>query len=214
MSKSKIGSPSNRPTLNPGQAAAHGVRVPEEPADAVRYLSPNEIAKIMSVTGECVKQWIYNRRIPAMKQANGYWKIKVSDLEQFLKDRTQLGKRAILITDSPAGSMREVIETVRGLEHQAIVAANFADTLLKALDHHPALFVINVDSQDSDPWKLCQKIRATKALRKASILLVGTVDLTEAQAEQALKLEAKGFIKLTSGKETISSEIQRVTRMA
>ena len=67
------------------QAAAYGVSVPAEPSISERFLSPNDIGKILNVTGEAVKQWIYHRRLPAVKLANGYWKVKVVDFEAFLR---------------------------------------------------------------------------------------------------------------------------------
>lgn len=192
------------------QAAAYGVSVPTEPTAAERFLSPNDIGKILNVTGEAVKQWIYHRRLPAVKLANGYWKVKVVDFENFLKARHEVGRRRILITDSKAGAMTEVVQAVERLGHQAVTAHNYADALLKSLDHYPALFVINVSLKDVEPWKLAEKIRATKALRKFPILFVADADLTDTDAERALKLSAQGFLKRPLDVDDLVREIERI----
>src|ERR1041385_5094653 len=56
-----------------------------------RRLSPDQIGKILNVTGEAVKYWIHLGRLPAVKMQNGYWKIRVADVEGFLK-HTQIGQ--------------------------------------------------------------------------------------------------------------------------
>jgi twitching motility two-component system response regulator PilH len=200
----------NRQTLVAEQAAAYGVSVPGEPAASERFLSPNEIGKILNVTGEAVKQWIYHRRLPAVKLANGYWKVRVGDFEQFLKARFEVGRRRVMITDSKSSDFTEVTKVVEKLGHQVITAHNYADALLKALDHHPALFIINLSSKDTDPWKLTEKIRGTKALRNAPILLLADSDLSEADAEHALELTAQGFLKRPLDGAMLEQEIQRI----
>jgi CheY-like chemotaxis protein len=192
------------------QAAAYGVKIPAEPTDTERFLSPNEIGKILNVTGEAVKQWIYHRRLPAVKLANGYWKVRVADFESFLKARHEVGKRRVLITDTRNGSMNDVAVAVEELGHQPVVAHNYADALLKSLDHYPALFVINLSIKDVEPWKLAEKVRTTKALRKFPILFVADADLSDSDAERALKLSAQGFLKRPVDKATLSSEIERI----
>jgi CheY-like chemotaxis protein len=200
----------SRQTLVAEQAAAYGVSVPGEPSASERFLSPNEIGKILNVTGEAVKQWIYHRRLPAVKLANGYWKVKVADFEQFLKARFDVGRRRIMITDSTSGDFSEVHQTVEKLGHQVVTAHNYADALLKALDHHPALFIINLSSKETDPWKLTEKIRNTKALRNAPILLLADSDLSDADAERAATLAVQGFLKRPLAPETLEKEIQRI----
>lgn len=197
-------------SIVPAQAAAYGVKVPEEPTGTERFLSPNEIARILNVTGEAVKVWIYNRRLPAVKLANGYWKVRVTDLEAFLKARNEVGKRRVLITDTRDGRMRGVVEAVEQLGHQPVVAQNFADALIKSIDSYPALFVINLSIREVEPWKLAQKIRTTKALRKYPILLVADSELSDTDAERALKLEAQGFIRLPADKAVLAAEIGRI----
>ena len=192
------------------QAAAYGVSVPGEPTSSERFLSPNDIGKILNLTGEAVKQWIYQRRLPAVKLANGYWKVRVSDFEAFLKARHEVGRRRVLVTENKDGEMADVVKAVVALGHQPITSQNYADALLKSLDHHPALFVINCSAKDTEPWKLAQKIRGTKALKSIPILLVANEELTEADADRALELGAQGFMKRPLNADTLSQEIQRI----
>ena len=199
-----------RPRLIAEQAAAYGVTVPNDPGASERFLSPNEIGKILSVTGEAVKQWIYHRRLPAVKLANGYWVVKVADFEAFLKARYEVARRRIVVTDSKAGELTDVVEVIQRLGHQPVVAHNYADALLKALDHHPALFIINLSLAEVEPWKLAEKLRNTKALRNAPILLLADNNLSDADAERALSLSAQGFLKRPTDKAILESEVKRI----
>lgn len=192
------------------QAAAYGISLPKELSASERYLSPNDIGKILGITGEAVKQWIYHRRLPAVKLANGYWKVRVSDFESFLKARHDIGRRRILLIDTQEGIMRDVAETIEKMGHTAISARNQADALLKAMDLHPALVILDCSAKETDPWRLAAKIRETKPLRNVPILLLASGDLSEEDSEQALQLEAQGFLKRPVAPETLAQEIQRI----
>jgi CheY-like chemotaxis protein len=199
-----------RPEIVAEQAAAYGVSLPADPTASERFLSPNEIGKILSITGEAVKQWIYHRRLPAVKLANGYWKVKVADFEAFLKARYEVARRRIIVTDTKNGDLPEVTEAIERLGHNGVVAHNYADALLKALDHQPALFVINLSLGTVDPWKLAEKIRATKALRNVPVLFLADSDLSDHEAERALGLAVQGFLKRPVDKHILESEIKRI----
>src|SRR6266478_8893840 len=151
--KRKRGRPRGTQEVVSEQAAAYGITVPVLTDTGERFLSPNDIGKILNVTGEAVKQWIYRRKLPAVKLANGYWKVKVSDFEAFLKARTEVGRRHVLITDGANGGVQEVLDAVEALGHHAVLANNYPDALLKSLDHFPALFVICLSPNDPECWR-------------------------------------------------------------
>ncbi len=199
-----------KPMLDRVTTAAQRVQSPKAPTDTERLLSPNDIGKILNVTGEAVKQWIHTRRLPAVKLANGFWKVRVRDFEAFLRARNDVGRRRVLITHALDGRMNVVVDAVRALGHEPILARNHVDALLKSLDHYPALFVINLGAKEFEPWKLAEKVRADKATRKIPILLVGDVDMNDAVAERAVRLSVQGFIKMPTDKESIQSEIGRI----
>lgn len=192
-------------------AAAYGVTLPAEPSPSERFLSPNDIGKILNLTGEAVKQWIYHRRLPAVKLANGYWKVRVSDFEAFLKARQEVARRWILLTierDDPAASA--VQAAVERLGHQWLVSQNLTDALLKAQDHHPALCIVNLNSIATDPWKLVEKMRGVKKLKNIPILFLSDNEPTEAEAARALELSAQGFLKRPFDAAILAEEIRRI----
>ncbi|MGD0089673.1 MAG: response regulator [Planctomycetota bacterium] len=192
------------------QAAIYGITLPKELSASERYLSPNDVGTILGITGEAVKQWIYHRRLPAVKLANGYWKVRVSDFETFLKARHDVGRRRILLIDTQEGIMKDVAPIIEQMEHTAVSARNIADALLKATDLHPALLIIDCSAIETEPWKLAEKIRTTKNLKKVPLLLLASSDLSPADEEQALKLEAQGFLKRPVAPEILTQEIQRI----
>lgn len=200
----------SRPGIVSEQAEAYGVNIPGEPSSSERFLSPNDIGKILNITGEAVKQWIYQRRLPAVKLANGYWKVRVSDFEAFLKARHEVGRRRVLLTATKTDEMQDIAKAVESLGHQPICSHNYADALLKSLDHHPALFVLNVSAPEAEPWRLADKVRNTKALRNVPILLVSNGDLSDTDAERAVDLCAQGFLKRPLEHTLLIQELQRI----
>lgn len=108
-----------RVVIQPQVAAEFGVKIPKDD-DTVRYLSPNDIGRMLNVTGEAVKQWIYGRKLPAVKISNGYWKVRVSDIEEFLKVRNGEIKRFVLTNaQSP-----EIQQSIEELGHVQSLADN------------------------------------------------------------------------------------------
>lgn len=190
------------------QAAAFCVSFPAQPAKD-RFLSPNDVGKILNVTGEAVKQWIYHHRLPAVKLANGYWKVKASDLQAFLKAKHEIVRRVLLIGGSNNG-MDDVVEVLNQLGHIPITSTNYVDSILKLKDATPALVIIDCSSRSAEAWAFAQRIRETKALRGIPILLMADCDLSDTDAQKAVEISAKGFIKRPVDSQILSGEIQRI----
>jgi CheY-like chemotaxis protein len=147
---------------------------------------------------------------PAVRLANGYWKVRVSDFESFLKSRQELGRRRVLLVGAQEGGMDDVVPVIEKLGHSATIAYNHADAVLKALDLHPALVILDSSAKDKEAWKLAETIRNTKALQSVPLLLLASGELSNADQERALQLEAQGFLRRPVVAETLGQEIQRI----
>lgn len=208
--KRKRGRPRGTQEVVSEQAAAYGISLPVLTDTGERFLSPNDIGKILNVTGEAVKQWIYRRKLPAVKLANGYWKVKVADFEGFLKARTEVGRRHVLITDGGGAGSSEIIKAVEELGHQPVLAHNYPDALLKALDHFPAMFVICISPNDPECWKFSDRIRSNKSLRSFPILFIGGTTISDSDTENAVNYYAQGILARPLQYETVKKEIERI----
>jgi CheY-like chemotaxis protein len=208
--KRKRGRPRGNQEVVSEQAAAYGISLPVLTDTGERFLSPNDIGKILNVTGEAVKQWIYRRKLPAVKLANGYWKVKVTDFESFLKARTEVGRRHVLITDGGETGTNEILEAIEELGHQPVLAHNYPDALLKALDHFPALFVICISPADPECWKFAERVRSNKSLRSFPILFIGGDEITDEDTEKAVKYYAQGILTRPLSVAVVKAEIERI----
>lgn len=208
--KRKRGRPRGTQEVVSEQAAAYGISVPILTDTGERFLSPNDIGKILNVTGEAVKQWIYRRKLPAVKLANGYWKVKVTDFESFLKARTEVGRRHVLITDGANTGHDEILKAVDELGLQPVLAHNYSDALLKSLDHFPALFVICVSPADPDSWKFAERVRGNKSLRSFPILFIAGNVVTDSDTDHAVECYAQGILTRPLDVETLKREIERI----
>ena len=208
--KRKRGRPRKSPEIISDQAAAYGISLPLVTDTGEQFLSPNDIGKILNVTGEAVKQWIYRRKLPAVKLANGYWKVKISAFEDFLKSRTEIGRRHVLITDGGNSGSSEIVKAIEDLGHQPVLAHNYPDALLKSLDHLPSMFVICISSNDVGCWKFAERIRSNKSLRSFPILFIGGTSITESDTENAVQLNAQGILARPLSTDVIKKEIDRI----
>lgn len=208
--KRKRGRPRGTQEVVSEQAAAYGISIPVLTDTGERFLSPNDIGKILNVTGEAVKQWIYRRKLPAVKLANGYWKVKVTDFEGFLKARTEVGRRHVLITDGGHTGTKEILEAVENLGLQPVLAHNYSDALLKSLDHFPALFMICVSPNDPECWKFAERVRNNKSLRSFPILFIAGNSITEQDTDKAVNCYAQGILTRPLSVETLTKEVERI----
>lgn len=184
-------------------AAVFGISLPKELTSNEKYLSPNDIGRILGVTGEAVKQWIYSRRLPAVKLGNGYWKVKVADFEKYLKDKSDVGRRRILvIANQDIGQYSKVISD---MGHQPIEVFNFIDALLKVMDLQPALIVIDVRNVNYEGF--ISKIRANKMHSKIPIILIGAND---GAGDKAVELEVQAFLEIPVSGDSLKGEVDRI----
>jgi hypothetical protein len=195
----------NSMQIVPEVASKYGISVPDV-QDHERTLSPNEIAPIFGVTGEAVKHWIYQRRLPAVKQMNGYWRVKVSDLERFIQARSEVGKQYVLIA-ARAEVLGAANEAMKSLSFNSVVAANLSDALLKAQSVRPSLFLI--DTGWSEGWKLVQKVHAYKPLRNVPVILVSPKALSMEELDSAMKAEVAGCLIEPFDAKMLATEISR-----
>ncbi|MCZ7648715.1 MAG: helix-turn-helix domain-containing protein [Planctomycetota bacterium] len=198
------------PMIVAEEAAHYGIRAPAALPPSDRYLSPNEAGRILNVTGEAVKQWIYHRRLPATKLSNGYWKIKVADLENFIRARQNLGQKRIMVIDNDEANIKELVGAIERLGHDPIVAHNASDALLKASDLYPSLFIVNVTASIFEPWKLLDKVRKTRNIKNVPMLIVSSQDLQDADSDRALELGAQGFLRTPFKAGVVAEEIGKV----
>ena len=85
-------------------------------------------------------------------------------------------------------------------------------TLLKALDHCPALFIIDLLSGDPDAWQAAETIRANKALGRIPMLFLAAAGFSDADAERAVALGGKGLLMHPVSPEALAAEIERILR--
>ena len=192
--------------IRAGVAAEYGVAVPEQ-LDA-GSLSPNEVGEILGVTGEAVKQWIYHRRLPAVKLSNGYWRVQSTDLERFLQARQEVGKPKILVA-AGEDALPLVTESISEIGHSAVVANGLADAVLKANDLRPNLLIIDITGW-KDAWKLCDVIRSSATTKHAAILLMANRPLADDEISRVLDLGAKGCLQLPVEKEVFAREVSGI----
>ncbi|MHC4251251.1 MAG: helix-turn-helix domain-containing protein [Planctomycetota bacterium] len=157
------------------------------------YLSPNAAGRELGITGEAVKQWIYQRKLPATKLPNGYWRILRDDLERFVKQRREGGRRRMLIVGAIAEKIAPGIEASGW---QPLIAHNPVDAVIRAFDGRPSAVLIDLASLGDGGWTVAEKIRSGRGTKRLPIFLIapeGTEADTKAM-ERALEVSAQGYL--------------------
>jgi len=197
----------NEPRVNPNIAKEYGFSNTKI-ATTDRYVSPNEAAKILNVTGECIKQWIYHRRLPAIKLSNGYWKISITDLERFITAKGKPDNRRVLFYDRPGAIQQATSSALQNDGYEVIVANNPMDALLKAVDLVPGLFLINISLGGG--WELIKKVRESRHIRRLPLLAITEDPFDGDKLNDAMKLEIQGVLQSPYNTDDILREVKLV----
>jgi len=193
-------------------ARQYGIEPLPEPKAIERYLSPNQAGRLLNCTGEAVKQWIYRGRLPATKLSNGYYKIRASDLDAFIRARNDYSRKRVLVFCSNEKARAVLLAGIRAAGHEAIDTQNRMDATLKAADHKPSAFIIEADMPGGAGWQYLEKIRNSRHVRNAAVLMFSTGALSEAEEEKALKLRAQSFLRAPLEAADVEAELKRVLR--
>lgn len=178
-------------------------------SDDADFLSPNAAGRELGITGEAVKQWIYQRKLPAMKLPNGYWRILRNDLERFLKERREGGRRRMLIVGAIA---KKIAPGIEAAGWQALIAHNPVDAVIRAADGRPSAVLIDLASLGDGGWTVAEKIRTGRGTKRLPIFLVAP-EGAEADAEameKALAISAQGYLCGDVTAETILAATKNV----
>jgi excisionase family DNA binding protein len=186
-------------------AAAYGVKVPAEQLE--QSLTRDQVAEVMGLSVEEVKQWIYQRRLPAVKLANGNWRVRKSDLERFLQARLKETKYRLMVVGADAETLKTVNRALDPRRYEILVTNLVADALLKIRDLRPSLIVVDVAWQHG--WKLIEDIHAARGARPIPVLVVDGA-MGEADVHRAAHLDVKGCLNKPLSGPALTQEITSI----
>lgn len=170
-------------------------------------LSPNQAAKILNVTGEAVKQWIYAGKLPATKLPNGYYRIRHGDLAVYLAQRQTAAQVLVFAGVNPSATAALTgIANDQGLAFAAVTNTNAALNQFKT--QAPNLLVVDLDGF-KDGWKLTRRVRGSVRFGSPKILLVSRKGLSEKETAEAVRLGVSGCLE---GTEAMAAEIRRLVK--
>lgn len=184
--------------LDESVAKAVALQLGKKYPDKTQFLAPSVVSEMLGVTSEAVKQWIYSRRLPAVKLTNGYWKIRVSDLEGYLKSKYDIQRR-LLVFSSVA-----TLDDLPSEGLSVVFATNYADAVVKVMDSQPSLLV--ADAANPEAWKLIKKIRDTKMTQNLPVILISKTKFSDIEVDKALEMRIQAVVEVAK----LAAEIERV----
>lgn len=168
-------------------------------------LSPNEAARILNITGEAVKQWIYHGRLPAVKLPNGYWRINHSDLAAYLEQRQTA---ALVLTLAGSGGVvhAALAAVAKKLDLVYSTVPDTAAALKQFRNQAPNLLVVDLDGL-KDGWKLIRKVRASSEFGSPKVLLLSQKGLSDQETDLAVRLGVNACVDEVKA---LAAEVQRL----
>jgi excisionase family DNA binding protein len=178
----------------------------EFPTVTEKTISPNEAAEVLGITGEAVKQWVYHGRLPAVKLHNGYWRIKVSDLSNFIAKRLSPPKHRVLISESDSVTQENALKVISETGHDGLIGNSTLDTILKVRNERPSVVIL--DLTHANGWNLIRKLERDTARR--TLIIVSGKESSE-QTEIILNSEASAVLNKPIDLGALKRELLRLT---
>lgn len=191
------------------KAKEYGLKPATVPEPKDLLISPNEAARILNVTDQCVRQWIYHSQLNATKLRNGYWRIRVGDIEEYIKARGQMDRKRVVILCPEAQARKAVIAAVEAGGYVPIDVADPTDALLKTQDVKATAFIVDVAMPGQAGWRFLKKVRKLRHARSSTILLLSDKAPSESDEDKALKLGAHGFLVAPVTVQQVEAELRR-----
>lgn len=176
---------------------------------SAEYLSPNQAGDEIGLTGEAVKQWIYKRQLPAVKQRNGYWRIKREDFIAFLKERGEPSARLVMLADDDHAFVDKAEKALLDAGYHVQVSVNAADALLKSQDRPPALLVLNLGLDNGSGWSVANQVRELRHTRNIPILFISDKALSQDEFSTILKIGGQAFLRKPVEANHLIHEVRR-----
>jgi hypothetical protein len=196
------------------QAIKYGIEPLPELKGLDRFLTPNQAGRLLNVTGEAVKQWIYRGRLPATKQSNGYWMIRAADLESFINARQSYNRKRVLLFCQSESDREVLCEVLIESGQEPVQAHNFTDALLKTADLKPSAFIVQTTIPGGLCWRFLERVRTMEHVRGTAVLLLAPGQLSGADEERALSLRIQGTLRMPLDvKQTMSYLSQAFKKM-
>ncbi len=176
--------------------------------EGVELFSPNEAGGVLGVTGEAVKQWIHGGRLHATRQGNGFWKIRLHDLENFISGRAANRPRVLLV----GGNLDETATIQLGLNGLAdtITSSHFIDAVVKLTSVRPTAVIVDVE-RFSDGWKFIKYMgKLPNHNTKVALIMPAAID--EQGIQQAIKANALACLTRPLSTSQIEHELSQILR--
>ena len=93
--------------------------------------------------------------------------------------------------------------------HDVLVAQGLADALLKALDHYPVLYIIDLTNW-KEGWVLAERIRNSRNIRNSHILFLSKGSLKEDEIGKALDLRVQGCLNTDVKAKVLQHEVEKL----
>ncbi|MCK6475173.1 MAG: helix-turn-helix domain-containing protein, partial [Planctomycetes bacterium] len=155
-------------------------------------LSPNQAARILGITGEAVKQWIYAGKLPATKLSNGYYRIKHTDLAQYLLNR-RAAAQVLALASTDRALETSLAHIAKDLSHSFSAVPDTISALKQFQAQAPNLLVVDLDGF-MEGWKLIRKVRGSVRFGSPKILLLSQKGLSDKETSEAVRLGVSGCL--------------------
>ena len=139
-------------------------------------LRVREAARVLGVSPDTIKRWIYQGKIKSIKTPGGHHRIPTVEIDRLLHAR-KTGIR-ILVTEDNDESRDLIVYMLEQCGYEVASARTGAESWALAMTQHFDLHVVDNRLPDILGTELCQRIRERNALVPI-IMLSGLVDENE-----------------------------------
>lgn len=145
-------------------------------------LTSLESARYCHVSHKTLNNWVDSGKIRAYRTVGGHRRIKLSDLEKFLReykmhiheDYEDETRKRVLIVDDELLVRQTIAESLREENEELVIetAADGFEAGMKVVVFRPNLVILDIKMPGLDGFQVCRQIKENAATKNAKIMVL------------------------------------------
>ena len=147
----------------------------------------NQAAEYCRVSPQTIVNWINDGKLAAYKTAGGHRRIKMDDLDAFLKEHDMPafdlaseqkeepdGRKTILVVDDDPVIVETITASLEEDEHDYIVisAKDGFEAGIQVTHFKPDLLILDIMMPDIDGYEVCRRIKTSEITKGTKVIVL------------------------------------------
>ncbi|MEK6795492.1 MAG: response regulator [Spirochaetota bacterium] len=182
-------------------------------------LSPIDAAKLLGIARTTINYWIRKYGLKVSRSPGGRYKIRFSDLENFLtlhgvgsrkRIKRHEGKYVVAVVDATKASCEQYRKQL-ARDFQISVVKRVTDPIDELIEMRPAMIIFDPMMGGVDGFSVLRRMRAAPSLASTLVMII-TNRTNEDDVVRGFDLGANDYVKKPQGEKELKARLRNLLR--